>query len=143
MNPSLAKIKDYQLPQPVLVYKEKKEGCRTWAEIKKDDGSSWSGEDIAKVVPSGASRGVDIFINMDADIFHEFLNRQHLTKKKQEFIKRSWQSAIFLNSLVIYNDLAKIEKGELLSDVIKSVSKVVLDLMCNDAFLKELEKVED
>jgi len=141
--PSLAKIKNYQLPQPVLVYKEKKEGCRTWAEIKKDDGSSWCGEDIAKVVPSGDSKGVDIFINMDADVFHDFLNRQHLTKKKQEFIKKSWQSAIFLNSLVIYNDLAKMEKGELLPDVIKSVSKVVLDLMCNDAFLKELEKAED
>lgn len=138
--PSLARVKDYMLPQPILVYKDKKEGCKSWSDIRKEDGSMWNGQDIAKVVPSGDGRGVDIFINMDADVFHDFLNRQHLSQKKQEFIKKSWQSAIFLNSLVIYNDLEKMEKGDLLPEVMKSISKIILDLMCNEAFLKELEK---
>jgi hypothetical protein len=140
--PSLTRIKDYKLPQPILVYKERREGCKTWDEVRREDGSAWNGEDIAKVVPSGDGRNVDIFINMDADVFHDFLNRQHLTQKKQEFIKKSWQSAIFLNALVIYNDLARIDMGNLLPDIMKSISKIVLDLMCNESLLKELEKDE-
>jgi hypothetical protein len=140
--PSLTRIKDYKLPQPILVYKERREGCKTWDEVRREDGSAWNGEDIAKVVPSGDGRNVDIFINMDADVFHDFLNRQHLTQKKQEFIKKSWQSAIFLNALVIYNDLERIDMGNLLPDIMKSISKIVLDLMCNESLLKELEKDE-
>jgi hypothetical protein len=140
--PSLTRIKDYKLPQPILVYKERREGCKTWDEVRREDGSAWNGEDIAKVVPSGDGRNVDIFINMDAYVFHDFLNRQHLTQKKQEFIKKSWQSAIFLNALVIYNDLARIDMGNLLPDIMKSISKIVLDLMCNESLLKELEKDE-
>lgn len=68
------------------------------------------------------------------------LRQQKVSDKKQDFIKRSWETAIFLNSMVIYNDLAKTEKGDLVPDIMKSVSKIILDLMCNDTFLKELEK---
>lgn len=140
--PKLPKIKDYKLPEPILVYKEKHDVYRSWAEMRKEDDSTWNGEDITKVVPSGNGAGVDVFINMDANVLHDFLKRQRLTDKKQEFIKRSWQTAIFLNSLVMYNDLAKSEKGDMVPDVMKSVSKIILDLMCNETFMKELEKSE-
>lgn len=140
--PKPPKIKDYKLPEPILVYKEKHDGYKCWAEMRKEDDSIWGGEDITKVVPSGNGAGVDVFINMDANVLHDFLKRQRLTDKKQEFIKRSWQTAIFLNSLVIYNDLAKNEKGDMVPDIMKSVSKIILDLMCNETFMKELEKGE-
>jgi hypothetical protein len=32
--------------------------------------------------------------------------------------------------------------GNLLPDIMKSISKIVLDLMCNESLLKELEKDE-
>jgi hypothetical protein len=124
----------------ILVYKNKRAGYRSWDDIKKEDGTNWNGEDIAKVVPSGNGAGVDVYINMDADVLRNFLRQQKVTDKKRDFIKRSWETAIFLNSMVIYNDLAKTERGEMVSDIMKSVSKIILDLMCNDTFLKELEK---
>ncbi len=138
--PKPPKMKDYKLPEPILVYKNKRAGYRSWDEIKKEDGTNWNGEDIAKVVPSGNGAGVDVYINMDADVLRNFLRQQKVTDKRQDFIKRSWETAIFLNSMVIYNDLAKTERGEMVSDIMKSVSKIILDLMCNDTFLKELEK---
>lgn len=140
--PKPPKVKDYKLPEPTLVYEEKRDGRKCWAEMRKEDDSTWDEKDITKVVPSGNGAGVDVFINMDAGVLHDFLKRQRLTDKKQEFIKRSWQTAIFLNSLVIYNDLAKNEKGDMVSDVMKSISKIILDLMCNETFMKELEKTE-
>jgi hypothetical protein len=134
------KVKGYKLPEPMLVYKSKRAGYRSWNEIKKEDGTNWSGEDIAKVVSSGDGAGVDVYINMDADVLRTFLRQQKVTDQRRDFVKRSWETAVFLNSIVIYNDLAKTEKGEMVSDVMKSVSKIILDLMCNDTFLKELEK---
>lgn len=140
--PKPPKVKDYNLPKSILVYKEKREGDKSWDEVTKEDGVNWDGEDIAKVIPSGNGAGVDVFINMDADILHNFLKQQQTSGRKQEFIKRSWETAIFLHSLVIYNDLAKSEKGDMVPDIMKSVSKIILDLMCNETFLKELEKGE-
>jgi len=138
--PKLPKVKDYKLPEPILVYKNKRTGSRAWDDIKKEDGTPWDGTDIAKVVPSGNGAGVDVFINMDADVLRNFLRQQKVTDQRRDFIKRSWETAVFLNSMVIYNDLAKTERGEMVSDIMKSVSKIILDLMCNDTFLKELEK---
>jgi hypothetical protein len=63
-----------------------------------------------------------------------------VTDQRRDFIKRSWETAIFLNSMIIYNDLVKTERGEMVADIMKSVSKIILDLMCNDTFLKELKK---
>ena len=140
--PRLPKIKDYRLPEPILVYKTKREGSRSWDEMNKEDGTHWNGGDIAKVVPSGDGAGVDVFINMDADVLHTFLRQHKVSGCRQDFIKRSWETAVFLNSLVIYNDLARSEKGELVGDIMKSVSKIILDLMCNKTFIEELEKGE-
>ncbi len=138
--PKPPKVKDYKLPEPILVYKNKRTGYRSWDDIIKEDGANWNGADIAKVVPSGNGAGVDVYINMDADILRNFLRQQKVTDKRQDFIKRSWETAIFLNSMVIYNDLAKTERGEMVSDIMKSVAKIILDLMCNETFLKEIEK---
>jgi hypothetical protein len=140
--PKPPKVKDYNLPEPILVYKEKRGGYKSWNDVTKEDGTNWNGEDITKVAPSGNGAGVDVFINMDADILHNFLSQRQTSGRKQEFIKRSWETAVFLNSLVIYNDLAKSERGNMVPDIMKSVSKIILDLMCNDTFLKELEKGE-
>ncbi len=129
----------YKLPEPILVYKEMGNECVTWAQLE----PSWTGEDIAKVAPSGSTNGdeqnLDVYINMDANILHDYLRRQQVSQKQQELIERSWETSIFLNSLVLYNDLSKLENEEMLPDIMKSISKITLDLMRNQPLLKELE----
>lgn len=137
----LPKGKTYSLPEPILVYKEKRENCRTWAEMD----PPWTKRDIVNVFPSGTDNGnkLDIFINMDADILDDYLRRQQLSQKRQEFVCRCWQTSIYLNSLILYNDLTNKENNEaieFLPEIIRSFSTVILDLMCNESFLKEIEK---
>lgn len=137
---SKPKGKDYKLPEPQLVYKEKKEDYSCW----EDHG--WAGADIAKVVASteggNGEKGekLDVYINMDADDLHNFLRRKQVSQKQQEIYTRSYETAIFLNSLVIYNELRDTQdKEEILPQVMRGISKITLDLMWNEEILKELE----
>ncbi len=132
------KVASYKLPSPILVYKEKKEGCASW------DEQSWSGQDIAKVAPAGDSNGngknLDIFLNMDADILRSYIYYHKLSSHEQELVEKLWETSIYLNSLVLYNDLSQIEQEELLPDVMKSIAKITLDLMHNQAiFAKSVD----
>jgi len=131
----------YELPEPVLVYEKKRDdSCRAWADLDPE----WTGEDIAKVAPSGATngdeKGLDIFINMDANVLHDYLRRQQISERQQELIKRAWETSVFLNSLVLYNDLSELEQEEMLPAIMKSISKITLDLVHNESLLKELEQ---
>lgn len=141
--PPPPKGKAYKLPEPIFVYKEEANGRKSWAQMSWAQEGGWTGEDIAKVVPSGSTNGdeqnLDVYINMDAGILHDYLRRQQVSQKQQELIERSWETSIFLNSLVLYNDLSKLDKEEILSDVMKSISKITLDLMRNEPLLKEIE----
>jgi len=134
------KVKGYKLPDRTLVYEEKKDGCRAWANLDPE----WTGEDIAKVAPSGATngdeKGLDIFINMDANVLHDYLRRQQISERQQELIERAWETSVFLNSLVLYNDLSRLEREDILPDIMKSISKITLDLVHNESLLKELEQ---
>jgi hypothetical protein len=138
--PQPPKGKDYKLPELVLVYEEKMDDRRSWAELD----PIWSGEDIAKVVPGGRTNGdeksLDVFINMDAGVLHDYLRRQQLSESQQDFVKKSWQTSIFLNSLVLHNDLSKLEKEDMIPDIMKSISKITLDLMRSESLLKEFER---
>ena len=138
LPPGPPKGKDYKLPEPILVYKEEADSRVSWTQ------KGWAGKDIAEVAPSGSTNGdeqnLDVYINMDADILHDYLRRQQVSQKQHELIEGSWKTSIFLNSLVLYNDLSKLEKEEMLPDVMKSISKITLDLMRNEVLLKELER---
>jgi hypothetical protein len=134
------KVKEYKLPEPILVREEKRDACRAWTELDPE----WTREDVAKVAPSGATNGdeegLDIFINMDANVLHDYLRRQQVSERQQELIERAWETSVFLNSLVLYNDLSKLEREDILPDIMKSISKITLDLMRNESLLKELEQ---
>lgn len=144
INPTGEQNKDkgqaYKLPETTLVYKEKRDGCACWAD------HDWTGEDVAKVVPgpsgetNGNGKNLDVYINMDANVLHDYLRRQQTSERQQELIKKSWEASIFLNSLVLHNDLSKLEKEDLIPDIMKSTSKITLDLMRNESLLNELEK---
>jgi len=118
----------YHLPETILVYREPRPDCKTWADM------GWTGEDIAKVIPSG-EEDIDIYINMDADALHSYLRMEQRSDKKIDQIKGLYQISMFLHALVFYNDLSemdKIDDDELLPEVMKSIAKISLDLIDRD-----------
>lgn len=126
----------YQLPKRTLVWREE------WENL------SWSGSDISDVVETrlvndedGKNRSVisEVQINGDTDVLHHFLRTNQIESGKQEAIKNTYQTAIFLYSLVIFNDLKRINKGDLFPEFMKSVAKILLNLIFSKKLLKEIE----
>ncbi|MCJ7667882.1 MAG: hypothetical protein MUP04_06340, partial [Anaerolineae bacterium] len=118
----------YHLPEPILVYREARDDYKTWEDM------GWTGEDVAKVIPSG-EEDLDIYINMDADALHSYLRMEQRSDEKIDQIKGLYQISMFLHALVFHNDLSKTEKvnvDELLPEIMKSVAKISLDLIDRD-----------
>ena len=129
----------YQLPKQTLVYKKPTEGGKTWEEL---DPEKWNEEYIAEVVPAGDD-DIDIFINMDTGVLHGFLRRQQPSHRKIEEIKRTYQTSIFLHSLLLYNELKEFEDSEdILPIAMKAVAKITLDLIWNEGLIKSIEDFE-
>lgn len=84
----------------------------------------------------------DVYINMDSDDLHAFLRRKKLSQNEQDFIKRLYQTSILLYSLILYNDLSKINGGkeEMLPEIMKTISKVCLDLAYSESLVKGVEE---
>jgi len=129
----------YQLPPRTLVYKKPTPGGRTWEEL---DIEKWNEEYISEVIPGGDDN-VDIFINMDSGVLHEFLRRQQPSEKKIEEIKRTYQTSIFLNSLLMYNELKHVDNSiDILPQAMKAVAKITLDLIWNENLIKSIQLEE-
>ena len=138
-EPEPPKVVVYQLPKRTLVYRDSTPGGKTWSEL---DPEKWNEGYISEVVPAG-NDDIDIFINMDAGVLHEFLRRQQPSDKKIEEIKRTYQISIFLHSFLLYNELKEIEDFEnILPTAMKAVSKITLDLIWNEGLIKSIEEVE-
>ena len=56
-----------------------------------------------------------------------------------ELVTMSLETSTFLNSLVLYNDLSKLEREGLLPEIMKSISKITPDLVCNKSLMSEFE----
>lgn len=124
------KGESYHLPEPILVYREPRPNCKTWAEMD----PPWTGEDVAKVIPAGGE-DIDIYINMDADALHSYLRTEERSDEKIDRIKGLYEISMFLHALVFYNDLSEMEEvdeDELLPEIMKSVAKISLDLIDRD-----------
>ncbi len=130
------------LPTPILVYRNGDQTVvhKTW----KDMNPEWTSEDIVDVksnINDNSTRQFDVFINMDSNDLIGFLQRKKLSQVEQDSIKRLYQTAILLYSLVIYNDLTKQNNGseELLPVLMKSISKICLDLAYSETLIKEVD----
>jgi hypothetical protein len=129
-----------RLPQPIPVFKDNdgNESRRIWKQMN----PQWKGSDVCEIKSSALSGEQvqhDVFINMDSDDLHSFLRRKKLPSSEQDFIKRLYQTSILLYSLVLYNDLKKSNQEELLPIMMKSVSKVCLDLAYSESLVKGVE----
>lgn len=136
------KMKGLNLPHPNRVYKDRKEteNCKTWDEMN----PPWSEEDVAEVrtiTLDNQKKCYDVYINMDSNDLHSFLRRKKLNQHKQDNVKKLYETSILLYSLVMYNDLTKRNGGseELLPILLRSVSKICLDLAYSDALIKSIE----
>lgn len=130
----------FNFPKPTLVYKEPTEGGKTWQE----EGSQWDENYISEVVPKpNDNKGLDIFINMDADVLYDFLRRQQPSQKKIEEIKRTYLTSIYLHSLMLYNELKEIPNSEsILPQAMKAIAKITLDLIWNEELIKSAGEIE-
>ena len=129
----------FNFPKPTLVYKKLTEGGKTWEELDPD---KWDENYISEVVPAG-DNNLDIFINMDACVLHDFLRRQQPSQKKIEEIKRTYLTSIYLHSLMLYNELKEIPNSEsILPQAMKAVAKITLDLIWNEGLIKSAEEIE-
>ena len=113
----------FALPEPTLVYRDRRDGCKAWADMT----PPWTGQDVAKVVP--VEDEVDIYINMDADALADFLRQHRLSSTRQDVFRQWYKASIYLYSLVFYNDLSDEERLEVFPAALKSVSKIILDLL--------------
>ncbi len=126
--------KDYGLPEYIPIYKD------GWKEV------GWTGEDIADVVPietskTEDSRSIEVRINADSDILLHFLRTRELSEEKADIIKKRYITSIFLYSLVVHNHFSKQNKKDLVPEIMKSISKIILNLLFSEKFLQELEKI--
>ena len=101
-------------------------------------------EDVAEVktaIDDNSKRNYDVFINMDSSDLHSFLRRKKLSQQEQDNVKRLYETSILLYSLVLYNDLVKRNGGseELLPTLIKSISRICLDLAYSEALIRSIE----
>jgi len=129
----------FNFPKPTLVYKKITEGGKTWEEL---DPSKWDENYISEVAPADDSN-IDIFINMDAGVLHDFLRRQQPSQKKIEEIKRTYLTSIYLYSLMLYNELKEIHNSEsILPQAMKAIAKITLDLIWNEELIKSVEETE-
>jgi hypothetical protein len=126
----------YQLPKRTLVWRE------SW------DNIGWSGSNISEVVETRLPNQTEkknksiiseVQINADSDVLHHFLRTNQIGSVKQEAIKSTYQTAVFLYSLVIFNDLKGINRGDLFPVFMSSVAKILLNLIFSKKLLKEID----
>lgn len=136
------KLEDLDIPKPVLIFKDK------W------DQFDWSAEDVVKVeAKDNDSKPSDltVYINMDSNDLLEFKKRRRFNPNMIEMVDRSYEIGVLLNALAMYMGFSKLEKEkfttedfslteDLLPETIKLNSKIMLDLIWSEDFLKKIEE---
>jgi hypothetical protein len=134
--PKPPKVSGYEMPSSTLVYKNPTPGGKTWEE---EDPEKWNEEYIAEVNSAGDNK-LDILINMDAGVLHEFLRRMQPSQKKMEEIKRTYKASIYLYAFLLYNELKKYDDiDSILPTAMKGIAKITLDLIWNENLIKQVE----
>jgi hypothetical protein len=127
------KGKSYSLPKHNLIKRE------NWALF------NWDGSNIAEVTPSSngnsdeITNAFEVNINEDPDVLRHFLRTKELTEERADIIRKRYHTAIFLYTLVVYNHFLKLGKKDIVPEVMKSVSKIILNLLFSEKLIKELE----
>ncbi|MDP2676033.1 MAG: hypothetical protein Q8Q00_14210 [Dehalococcoidia bacterium] len=112
---------DVGAPKLWLVYRDQKDGCKTWAEME----PRWTNEDVCDV--RGQTR--DVFVNMDAAILHSFLRRyRRLPSATQDRIHETWKLGLYFCALALFNDLARYDESEeIFKNAVGALAKVILE----------------
>ena len=73
-------------------------------------------------------------------MFYVIFRTKELSEEKADIIKKRYITSIFLYSLVVHNHFSKLSKRSRL-EVMKNISKIILNLLFSEKFLRELEKI--
>jgi hypothetical protein len=133
--PEPPKLSDYGLPEHRLIRKD------SWSEF------NWTGEDIVLIqeMDGGKASDLKICINMDSDDLHDYLIRNRITSdKSMGMIENMYKIGVLLYSFVSFIEL-KAKYGnnetpidEMVSIIMKGISKTMLDLHISEEMLKVL-----
>lgn len=162
-NPNTQKQKEekqtkqtYSMPKSIPVF-EKGAGTEetkvnTWSDF------GWDADDICKVQESSSDGNqlIDaVYINIDAKELHNYIKHQKISGKNIERVRRTYQTSVYLLSLVAYRHFKHIfeknesnnwsgalDPSETVALLMKSLSKILLHITTNEALMKELEEVD-
>ena len=135
--PQPPKVADLGLPEIRDITKDK------W-------GEEWTGEDIVKIMDTGDDSDTSkiiICVNMDANDYHEYIFKNRIMDdSKRNNVLQIYRLHIVVNSFVLYMGLKEKYKSlkdipsinELVSENMKCLAKILLDLQLNDEILKIL-----
>lgn len=136
---------EYSLPKLITVFKEPNPDipeAKTWTDY------SWDGEDVVKIFPSSHENSLidAVAVNVDAYSLYQYLRTNRLTGSRLEAAKRVYEIGIFLTSIFHYYEVKKnqsewkgLEAEEVVANLMKGYSKVILYLLLNEQLIKELE----
>lgn len=154
----IEKKKEYSLPDVIDVYRELSESKqgKCW------DDYGWNELDICKIQESSAEGCLvdSIAINMDAKELDNFIRSRKLTGKEMEIAQRTFKTAVYLISLVLFYELHQrlqreqerddyaderinYEPGDMVAFSMKGLAKILLHILTNESLLKELEAIEE
>lgn len=90
------------LPEPILVYREAKEGCVTWSQVEEATGESMSDKTVMFPFASGDSLE-RIYVNMDSIVLSNFKNKKKgLDANAIEVIDKKYFSSVYFHTLFLY-----------------------------------------
>lgn len=139
---------NYSLPRIIHVFKNVNPdlpNAMTWD----DTDFNWTGEDVAKLYPSGSEKSMidAVAVNMDAFSLAQYIRSNRITGNRVEAVKRVYEVGVFLTSIFLYSEVKKnqadwkiIEPDEVVSNLMKGYSKVILYLLMNEQLIKEVEE---
>ena len=142
------KEEEYSLPRLITVFKEQNvdiPDAKTWSDY------NWTGEDVVKVFPSSKENSLidAVAVNVDSFSLSQYLRSNRLSGSRLEAAKRVYEIGIFLTSIFHYYEVKKnqnewkgLDAEDIIANLMKGYSKVMLYLLLNDQLLKELEAIE-
>lgn len=149
--------KEYSLPKCYEVYENERENIENsicWNSL------SWTDTDICKVQESSREGALidAVYVNMDPRELHNYIRAKKITGKNIERITRTYKTAVYLISLVLYyqlsqqlkfqennsyeNDQINYDPSKMVSDLMKGLAKILIHITTNERLLKEIEDLD-
>jgi hypothetical protein len=154
--------KEYSLPNWIEVYRRREDdqssdGSRKYWD---DDDYNWNELDICKIHESSREDSLidAVSINMEPRELDNYIRSQKITGENIARVTRTYKTAVYLISLVVYYELHQrlvleieqddydsklnFEPVDMTSFIMKGLAKILLHITTNESLIKEFESIE-